>query len=288
MSTTDSIGASTTLLRMPTRAEGWDGFPVAVESSPDTGSVDALFVHANGFCKELWRPITRTVSEGVQPFRWMSMDQRGHGDSGVGESPYEWDLVARDVVTLIGESRGLTGVGHSSGGAAIARAEILQPGLFDSLVLIEPILFPPPHGRHDIPLAAVTEQRRSVFADRQAAHDRFAARAFKDWDATVLDLYIDHGFRATDHGWELKCAPAVEADYYREGNNHDTWERLGEIDAPVVLVAGERSDSHHGPYLSQLQARFKRAHLEIVPDAGHLVPMEKPGTIADLVATTIR
>ena len=88
--------------------------------------------------------------------------------------------------------------------------------------------------------------------------------------------------------WELKCAPAVEADYYREGNNHDTWERLEEIDAPVVLVAGERSDSHHGPYLSQLQARFKRAHLEIVPDAGHLVPMEKPGTIADLVATTIR
>lgn len=272
---------------MPTRVEGWDGFPVAIASG-SSGPPNALFVHANGFCKELWDPVIASVSARTDPFRWMSMDQRGHGDSGVGEPPYEWDLVARDVLAVIGESRGLLGVGHSSGGAAIARAEILQPGTFDSLVLIEPILFPPPHGRHDIPLAAVAEQRRAVFADRDAARDRFAARAFKDWDPAVLDLYVDHGFRATDDGWELKCAPAVEADYYREGNNHDTWDRLEEIDVPVVLVAGERSDSHHGPYLSQLQARFNRAHLEIVPDAGHLVPMERPETVADLVAAAIR
>jgi len=271
---------------MPTRAEGWDGFPVAVESGP-SGNPDALFVHANGFCKELWRPVIRDVSGRTDSFRWISMDQRGHGDSGVGEGPYEWDLVARDVLALIGDSRGRVGVGHSSGGAAIARAEILQPGAFRAMVLVEPIIFPPPHGRYDIPLAATAEQRRAVFADRDAAHARFSARAFKDWDPEVLDLYVDHGFRSTERGWELKCSPGVEADYYREGNNHDTWDRLGEIDTPVVLVAGEHSDSHHGPYLSQLQARFPKAHLEIIPDAGHLVPMERPDVVADVVASTM-
>lgn len=269
---------------MPTRVEGWDGFPVAVESSGGVGPVDVLFVHANGFCKELWEPVTRAVSERIDPFRWMSMDQRGHGDSGVGDHPYEWDLVARDVLEVIGESSGIVGVGHSSGGAAIARAEILQPGTFRAMVLIEPIIFPPPHGRYDIPLAVVADQRRAVFRDRAAAHVRFSERAFQDWDPEVLDLYVDHGFRDTEHGWELKCAPEVEADYYREGNNHDTWDRLGEVANPVVLVAGEDSDSHHGPYLSQLQARFPRAHLEVIPDAGHLVPMERPDVVADLVA----
>ena len=271
---------------MPTRVEGWDGFPLAVASGQD-GPGEALFVHANGFCKELWDPITAAVSGRVDAFRWQSMDQRGHGDSGVGEPPYEWDLVARDVLAVVGESRDLVGIGHSSGGAAIARAEILGPGTFQSMVLIEPILFPPPHGRHDIPLASVAEQRRAVFADREAAHDRFASRAFRNWDQVVLDLYVDHGFRSTDDGWELKCSPAVEADYYREGNNHDTWDRLGEIDVPVVLVAGERSDSHHGPYLSQLQARFQRAHLEVVPDAGHLVPMERPDVIAGIISKAV-
>lgn len=271
---------------MPTRAEGWDGFPVAVESGPG-GNPDALFVHANGFCKELWRPIIDDVDDRIDPFRWMSMDQRGHGDSGVGAAPYDWDLVARDALALVADSAELVGVGHSSGGAAIARAESLSPGTFRAMVLVEPIIFPPPHGRYDIPLAAIAEQRTAVFLNRDMAHARFSARAFRDWDAEVLDLYVDHGFRQTDVGWELKCDPKVEADYYREGNNIDTWERLEDVGCPVILVAGDRSDSHHGPYLSQLQARFPRAHLEVIPDAGHLVPMERPDVIAGIIAEVV-
>lgn len=272
---------------MPTRVDGWEGFPVAIESSSESGPVEAVFVHANGFCKELWRPVVAAVADRPRPFSWVSMDQRGHGDSGVGAPPYDWDRIARDVVAIVGDSRGLVGVGHSSGGSAIARAEILSPGLFRAMVLIEPIIFPPPYGRYDVPLAAIAEQRTAVFADRAAARERFAMRAFKDWDPEVLDLYVDHGFRSTDRGWELKCAPQVEADYYREGNNVDTWDRLDEIECPVVLVAGEHSDTHSGPYLSQLQARFRSAHVDVIPSAGHLVPMEQPGAIASMVADVL-
>jgi pimeloyl-ACP methyl ester carboxylesterase len=271
---------------MLTRRSGWGDFRVAVVSSGGE-AWDVLFVHANGFCKELWAPIAREIGARNDDFAWASIDQRGHGDSERGTPPYGWDAVARDVLAVAGDRRGMVGVGHSSGGAAIARAEVLQPGTFRAMVLIEPIIFPPPHGRYDIPLAQTAERRRAVFADRQAAHDRFSMGPFRDWEPEVLDLYVDHAFRDTGVGWELKCAPEIEADFFREGSNHDTWEHLDEIVAPVVLVAGERSDSHHGPYLSQLRARFQNAQLIVVSGAGHLVPMEQPKTIASIVNETV-
>ena len=260
---------------------GVDGAAIAVESTSSTPGV--LFIHANGFCKELWRPVAGRSAVATSS-GWVAIDQRGHGDSEVGAPPYLWDTVARDVVAILDPlGRPPIGVGHSSGGAALARAEILAPGSFDRLVLIEPILPPPPFERRDIPLASGAERRRSTFPDRDAARQRFADGPFGRWTAEELDLYVDHGFRATDDGWTLKCAPEVEADYYREGYNVDTWDRLGEIGSAVTIIVGADSDSHQEPYLSQLVDRFHDADLIVLDGVGHLAPMEQPAAVAEAI-----
>ena len=273
---------------MSTRRSGWEGFPVAVEGSA-TSSPDLLYVHANGFCKALWRPIARIVGERHPATRWQSLDLRGHGESDRPDLPCSWHPLALDILEILGDdASGVIGVGHSMGGASLARAEILQPGTFASLVLIEPILFPPPHGRADIPLADVAMNRRSVFPDRDAALQRFAGGGpFAAWDPEILGLYVDHGWGQGPDGWEIRCAPEIEADYYREGNNVDTWDRLPEIDIPVVLIAGDRSDTHRGPYLEQLCHRFRHVDVRVIEDAGHLVPMERPEAIASIVASVV-
>jgi pimeloyl-ACP methyl ester carboxylesterase len=218
----------------------------------------------------------------------MSMDQRGHGTSDSGRPPYDWDLLARDVLAVVGEERPRLAVGHSSGGAAIARAEVLRPGSFGGLILIEPIIFPPPFQRRDIPLAMGAERRRETFPDRGTARRRFAAGPFGTWKPEVLDLYVDHAFADSGGELSLRCKPDIEADFYREGSNHDTWDRLPTIDIPVTLVVGERSDSHAEPYVGLLRDRFREADLVVVPGVGHLAPMEEPEAIAAVIEGALR
>lgn len=264
----------------PLAAERTEGIRIATVGG-GTGEPDALFVHATGFCKEMWSPVIDRVS--TEPFSWLSMDQRGHGDSDSGTFPNDWDFLARDVLETLVDRFGVIGVGHSSGGGVIARAEAFRPGTFRHLVLVEPIIFPPPFRRMDGPMSEGTRRRRNTFPSRDSAFERFASGPFGSWSPDALAAYIDHGFRATESGWELKCSPEVEADFYAEGLNHDTWDRIETIEVPVTLVAGEGSNTHPKPYLDALALRFRDVEVVVVPGAGHLVPMEDPVSIARIV-----
>jgi pimeloyl-ACP methyl ester carboxylesterase len=265
-------------------ADATDGIRIATVSSGDV-PLDALFVHATGFCKEVWLPVIDEVAS--EPFSWISIDQRGHGDSDAGSLPNDWDFLAQDVIGVLEGRVGVIGVGHSSGGGVITRAESFRPGMFSHLVLVEPIIFPPPFQRMDGPMSDGTRRRRTAFPSRDAAFERFASGPFGSWVPDALAAYIDHGFRATDNGWELKCAPEVEADFYAEGLNHDTWDRLAAIDVPVTLIAGESSPTHPKPYLDALASQFREVEVIVVPDAGHLVPMERPGSIARIIERVV-
>jgi len=260
-----------------------DHQPVDLATTGPPGQPELLFVHASGLCKEIWHPIAQRLVARHPDLVWQSLDIRGHGDSPEGEPPYRWDLLTADVVHTLRAPSSLVGVGHSIGGTLVARAAIERPDLFHGLVLIEPIIFPPPHARRELPLAVLTERRRAVFPDRQAAYDSFAERSFRAWDPEVLAAYVDYGFEDSANGWALKCRPEVEADTYREGANHDTWEHLRELEMPVTIIAGADSDTHREPYLGALAAQFVDARVIVVERASHFVPMEKPQDVADLI-----
>jgi pimeloyl-ACP methyl ester carboxylesterase len=267
-----------------TVAYGTGGTHIATASGGG-GDPETLFVHATGFCKEVWVPVIGTMA--MDPFPWLSMDLRGHGDSGSGDFPYRWDLLGGDVLAVVDGRTSMIGVGHSCGGAALVRAEAARPGTFRQLVLIEPIIFPTPARRLDGPMSAVARKRRSVFASRHAAKERFRHGPFSTWTEQSLDAYLDGGFIESEDGFELKCAPAVEADYYAEGSNHDTWDLVESLDIPVTLVAGEFSDSHQEPFLGSLVSRFRHGKLVVVEGVGHLVPMENPEALAQIIDHSI-
>ena len=265
-------------------AEGTGGLHIATASG-GSGDPDALFVHATGFSKESWHPVVGAMA--TTPFSWLSMDLRGHGDSGRGEFPYAWDLLGGDVLGVLDGRTGLVGVGHSCGGVALVRAEASRPGTFRRLLLIEPIIFPTPAQRLDGPMSAVARRRRSVFDSREVAHERFSSGPFADWTEQALDAYLDGAFVKTAQGYELKCPPDVEADYYAEGSNHDTWDLAGSLDIPVTIVAGEHSNTHQDPYLDSLVSRFTQPDLIVIPGVGHLIPMEDPERLASIVDAVV-
>lgn len=265
-----------------------DSVTIAYEIAGGAAPPSIVAVHATGMCKEPWRPVLAAVDAPAVMF-----DQRGHGASTVGPPPFNWWDGAGDALAVIDEvglERPFVGVGHSSGAAVLAMAEIERPGTFSSLVLIEPIVFPGPYERaEEAPLAVGAMRRRDEFASVEEFFDWFRGRGpFADWVDEALLAYAEHGTVAVDGGGRrLACRPEVEAEYYRSATAHAAWDRLGEIGCPVTVVAGEASDTHGADFAQQQTDQFTTATLIIVPDATHFVPMEQPHAVATIVTDVL-
>ena len=190
---------------MTAAASGGDpGIAREVHPGPEPGM---LLVHATGFCKELWRPVvTELRSLGVAN-RVVAVDQRGHGDSPPPPRPVDWWDLGRDALAVMAGDGGAfgLGVGHSSGGAALAMAEVLAPGTFAALVLIEPVIFPPPFRRDPgSEMAEAARRRKRGFASPAEARANYLGRGpFARWTETAVDLYVAHGMRAEGDSWVL-------------------------------------------------------------------------------------
>ena len=90
----------------------------------------------------------------------------------------------------------------------------MQPGIFNKLLLIEPIIYPPtlPKINH---LATAAIKRRSEFASLEEVKRSYLKKKdfFALWDERVLDSYITHGFKYNPEKkvWQLKCSPLCES-----------------------------------------------------------------------------
>jgi pimeloyl-ACP methyl ester carboxylesterase len=130
------------------------------------------------------------------------------------------------------------------------------------------------------------ERRRRAFDSATEARAAYASRRlFSRWTDEALDSYVRHGFRDVDGAWTLKCAPEVEAEFYRTATAHGAWDRLAEVRCPAVVVAGRDSDSHPVSFVEDQARRLGDGSMEIVDEASHLVPMERPAQLAEIIAS---
>jgi pimeloyl-ACP methyl ester carboxylesterase len=233
--------------------------------------------HATSFCGAVWRPVVDQL-EGIHSLAW---DFPGHGSGPPLKPPFTWEVFAESVLEIT-EPGGI-GVGHSMGAAALAMAQLADPGRFRFLLLIEPIIFPGPHFRGEHQLGVVASKRKERFPSREVARENFASRtAFANWHPDAIDGYVECGLTG-DGPIELACNPWVEAEVYRGSREHATFDRLGEIDAPALVLCGEESDTISAEVARKQAKRLGRAGVELVPETGHFLPMERPGLVAERI-----
>ena len=79
---------------------------------------------------------------------------------------------------------------------------------------------------------------------------------------------------AADEGYVAVCGAL--ADF-------DVRDRLGEITAPVLAVAGAHDAVTTPEHLREIADGVKDGRLEVLPDAAHLVPAEEPALVAALI-----
>lgn len=236
------------------------------------------FSHATSFCGAVWDPV-RALLDDLDTVAW---DHPGHGRARPLAPPVDWEVFGRHVLEVT--EPGGVGVGHSMGAAALAMAQIARPGQFRALVLIEPIVFPGPYRREGREsMAARAERRKATFESREAAARHLRGKGiFAGWVDEAFAGYIEGGLIG-DREVRLACPPEVEADIYRAWRGHDTWERLGSIDVPVLIMAGGGSDTMTPEFAREQAARFPRAGVEIVTGTSHFLPMERPDVVAGRV-----
>ncbi len=248
---------------------------------PSDGPV-VLMLHATGFLPWLWHPIARELAGDFRIIAPYFCDHRVFDPE---EGGLSWLLLADDLIALITEL-GLTApgiVGHSMGATVASMAEALKGPLASRMLLIEPILLPSDFYEIDLtveqhPLASKSIRRRNAWRDGDEAREYLAGKdLFKNWDEEMLDLYLQHGISEAGGGQlTLACSPKREAALFMGGMVQDPWPLLERISCPVLLVEGEKSENRLVIDLGRAASVIPDANLKQVPEAGHLVPMEKP------------
>lgn len=248
-----------------------------------------VLLHATGFQPWLWHPVAREMAG---DFRVVAPYFCDHRVLEPHEGGLSWILLAEDLTSLMRglEIEGSIVVGHSMGATVAAIAEAGNPGLASRLVLIEPIFLPQEFYTADIsveqhPLASRSIRRRSDWADRKEAQEYLRSKKlFEDWDKEMLSLYLEYGMTEAENGTlSLACRPEREAALFMGGMDQDPWPLLSGIQCPVLLVEGGRSENSSVIDLERAAELMQDAELRVVPGAGHLVPMEKPREVLDML-----
>jgi pimeloyl-ACP methyl ester carboxylesterase len=70
-------------------------------------------------------------------------------------------------------------------------------------------------------------------------------------------------------------------------NQFDVMDRLGKVRAPTLVVCGANDRMTPPRYSEHLATSIRRAQRVLIPDAGHMVMIEKPKAVADALSTFI-
>lgn len=208
-------------------------------------------------------------------FRTIVFDNRGAGDSGAPAGPYTTARMADDAAALLSE----IGVGRahvlgaSLGGMIAQELALGHPEMVDRIVLA--CTSPGGEGSARPSPAALAAFVRSPGGDREEElrriipflyTDRFSAEHPEEVEAFISRRLSRPG---SPEGYAAQMAAAV---------GHSAWERLGDIAAPTLVIAG--SDDRLVPPVNseRIAQRIPDAKLVMLPGAPHRLFAEDPVT----------
>jgi pimeloyl-ACP methyl ester carboxylesterase len=273
--------------------ESSDGVAVTVHSLAGSPDLPTLVVsHATGFHAHCYRPLATALGD---RFHCVGLDYRGHGETSAPDGwTVDWRGFGDDALAVARSiGGGLVGFGHSMGGAALLMAAHRDPGLFDRLVLFEPIANPPVDRPTDMdahPIVVGARRRRRVFRSFDEAYENYATKApLSVMTHEALRQYVDHGFREIvdadgNPAVELRCDPEIEAGIFMQGRSNGVWDLLGDITTPCLVLGGHVADMQPSAMGEPIAHELANGRYRLLDHQSHLGPFSHPNEIAEIVA----
>jgi len=252
---------------------------VTISYTDEGAGRPVLLVHGHTLDRRIWDPIVPgLLAAGLRVVR---PDLRGHGKSTRPGSGYHVSHHAADMVALL-DTLGLDRVsiiGFSFGGGVALEMAVIHPARVASIGLVSTTMpdrpFEPAFMDNLREVAGVirTQGLEAAMAGPWASSPLFASsfakEGVRETVAAIVKDFPGAEFLATERdrverGWTIP-------------------ERLGEIAAPTRVLVGAMEMPGFRAYAEEAADGIPGATLEIVPDCGHLLPLEAPDTVAAMI-----
>jgi 3-oxoadipate enol-lactonase/4-carboxymuconolactone decarboxylase len=217
----------------------------------------------------------RQVPELAEQWRVFRFDLPGHGGAPAHPAGSVAELTARLLVTL--DSLGVQRFGYAGcalGGAVGVELALRHPERLASLALIAAS---PRFGTADeFRQRGVIVRTNGLDPIARTAPDRWFTGGFAAAQPAITEWAVQM-VRTTDPGCYIAACEALAS--------FDVRPELGRVGVPTLVLVGSE-DQITGPAEARtLVAGIPDARLAVVPGASHLVPVEQPAAVTDLLMT---
>ncbi len=233
------------------------------------------FVLAHGFTQTArsWSTFGRLLEAQLPGAETIAVDLPGHGTAPPPSDADLWESADR----LVDTGGTATYVGYSMGGRVSLHAALAQPVPVRALVLIGATA-----GIDD------PDERRA----RRAADERLADHIETVGVDTFIDEWLGNALFAglteqtamrDDRLRNTAAGLAASLRATGTGTQEPLWERLGEIDVPVLVLAGQ-DDAKFRAIGERMADLLASSTFEVIAGAGHSVHLEQPEATAAAIA----
>jgi pimeloyl-ACP methyl ester carboxylesterase len=173
-----------------------------------------------------------------------------------------------------------------------------MPGIFDRLLLIDPVMHPPEFysrfqsgmkaGQHPV------ARRRNSWNSWKEMYEHFHKRyPFSLWRPDVLADYCQYGLveKEDGSGFELACPPEIEASIYMGSTTLNILDLARTIDVPVTVMRAKprgtdstTTDFASSPTWEKAAQAFPKGRDVFLPHLTHFIPMQAPDLVARFIA----
>src|ERR687894_1165851 len=224
-----------------------------------------IFLHGYS---DSWYSFSRMLPWLSPEYHAFALTERGHGDSDKPECCYTLDNYAADVDAFMDAVgiEGATLVSHSGGTLIAPRVALSYPQRVSRLVLIGSAIM----GAHNETMLGLGEEVRAL-------EDPVPPEFAQEFQESTIHHPISEEFLSTAVSESLKLPARVWRNYW-EGVilTPDHAARLGEIDAPTLILWGEQDAFFPHEEQERLASTIPNATLEVYPETGHAVHWERP------------
>lgn len=229
-----------------------------------------LLIHGFPLCRELWKPqMTALVAAG---YRVIVPDLRGFGQSDAGSGDCSMDLYADDLIELLNHLKIETAAvaGISMGGYVLFNLLERYPERFIAALFAV---------TRSLPDDEAGKQRRRQLAEAahrqgpQAVADPFLDLLFAPGIETERPRLAEEAYR-----WMVTTATAgLTCGLLAMAGRRDATPLLADIRIPCLAVGAELDRAIPPEHSSMIADGIPGCGLAVIPGAGHLANLERPG-----------
>lgn len=238
-----------------------------------------LLSHCWTGAREIWAPVAhRLVRSG---FRVVLYDQRGHGSSTVGTGGLSLERLGDDLRAVLEsvDARDAVLAGHSMGGMSIM-----------ALALQHPVVL---HERARALVLVSTKAERLGDGRNEALNLRIVASPLVErlmrtrYGYLLVRDYVGPHRRLVPmlrtRDSFVACAALTRHTLLGAMHAMDLRDGLPHVKLPTTVVVGGHDALTPRRGAEQIVSLLPDAHLEVLPESGHMLPLEDPDAITELI-----